>query len=191
MASGRTTPTLPATAWAVLGILSFGRALSGYDVKKWADASIRFFYWSPATSQIYAELRRLERLGFATSRDAPGGDARGKRLYRITPAGRRALTRWLRDAPTEPPVLKHGVALRVWLGHLADPTALRATVEAHRDYAARMASELAKSHAIAEQQPAFSYPAVVTHWGQRYYECERALAEQMLADLEELGRAQR
>ena len=28
---------LPATAWAVLGMLSFGRELSGYDLKKWAD----------------------------------------------------------------------------------------------------------------------------------------------------------
>ena len=51
---------LPATAWAVLGELSFGRELSGYDIKKWADASLRFFYWSPAISQIYRELRRLE-----------------------------------------------------------------------------------------------------------------------------------
>jgi len=32
---------LPATAWAVLGLLSFGSDLSGYDIKKWADASLR------------------------------------------------------------------------------------------------------------------------------------------------------
>ena len=49
---------LPATAWAVLGILAFDRELSGYQVKQWADASLTFFYWSPAVSQIYAELKR-------------------------------------------------------------------------------------------------------------------------------------
>jgi len=54
---------LPTTAWAVLGLLSFGRELSGYELRKWADASIRFFYGSPAMSQIYRELRRLEAVG--------------------------------------------------------------------------------------------------------------------------------
>lgn len=180
-------PSLPPTALAVLGILSFGRELSGYDVKKWADSSIRFFYWSPAPSQIYAELRRLEGLGYASSRDAPDGDARGKRLYKITAAGRRELRRWLRDAPAEPPVLKHGVALRVWLGHLADPDTLRATVEAHRDYCTHMAEGLERSHAVAEEQPDFAYPALVTEWGRRYYEAERELAEKMLVDLEDLA----
>ncbi|MFI8792971.1 hypothetical protein [Streptomyces sp. NPDC055105] len=51
---------LPPTAWAVLGLLSFPGERTGYELKKWADASLRFFYWSPAISQIYAELRRLE-----------------------------------------------------------------------------------------------------------------------------------
>ena len=68
---------LPATAWTVLGLLSFGTDLSGYDLKKWADNSLRFFYWSPAASQIYAELRRLERLGYATSTVASEGGGPG------------------------------------------------------------------------------------------------------------------
>ena len=29
--------SLPATGYAVLGLLSFGRELSGYELKKWAD----------------------------------------------------------------------------------------------------------------------------------------------------------
>jgi DNA-binding PadR family transcriptional regulator len=174
---------LPPTALAVLGILSFERELSGYDVKKWADSSIRFFWWSPATSQIYSELRRLEERGYATSRDAPDGDGRGKRLYKITAAGRRALKSWLRDAPVDPPVLKHGMALRVWLGHLADPATLQAAVEAHRDWCTEMIEELERSHKIAEQHDDWRYPALVTDWGRRYYEAERDLATEMLAEL--------
>lgn len=38
----------------MLGLLSFDQELSGYDLKKWADGSLRFFYWSPAISQIYS-----------------------------------------------------------------------------------------------------------------------------------------
>jgi hypothetical protein len=43
---------LSGTANAVLGLLSFGTELSGYDLKKWADHSLSLFFWSPASSQI-------------------------------------------------------------------------------------------------------------------------------------------
>src|SRR5690242_1918293 len=70
---------LPATAWAVLGLLSFPGERTGYELKKWADSSLRFFYWSPAISQIYAELRRLEELGYAASTRSGPEEARAKR----------------------------------------------------------------------------------------------------------------
>ena len=60
-------PPLRATSWAVLGLLSFDEELSGYDVKKWADWSLRFFYWAPSYSQIYGELHKLEELGLVVS----------------------------------------------------------------------------------------------------------------------------
>jgi DNA-binding PadR family transcriptional regulator len=175
---------LPTTAWAVLGLLSFGRELSGYELRKWADASVRFFYGSPAMSQIYRELRRLEARGFATARPAPPEEPRRKRLYRITPAGVDALRGWLREAPVEPPVLKHGVALRVWLGHLSDPATLRRTVEEHRDRAAELVAEVAKARAVAEHEPAWTYPAVIERWGERYWAAEQDAAEALLADLD-------
>jgi DNA-binding PadR family transcriptional regulator len=175
---------LPTTAWAVLGLLSFGRELSGYELRKWADASIRFFYGSPAMSQIYRELRRLEARGYVTARPAPPDEPRRKRLYTITPAGLDALRVWLREAPVEPPVLKHGAALRVWLGHLSDPATLRRTVEEHRDRAAELAAEVGKARAVAEHEPTWTYPAVIERWGERYWEAERDAAEALLADLD-------
>ncbi|MGA8371737.1 MAG: PadR family transcriptional regulator, partial [Acidimicrobiales bacterium] len=86
---------LSGTANAVLGLLSFGSELSGYDLKKWADHSLSLFFWSPASSQIYAELRRLEEPGYVTSREVPQDELRNKRVYRITEAGREQLLRWL------------------------------------------------------------------------------------------------
>ena len=86
--------------------------MSGYDLKKWADWSLRFFYWAPSYSQIYGELAKLETLGYATSRVVSTDDVRGKRLYRITPEGEAAVTEWADEAPVEPAVLKHGVMLR-------------------------------------------------------------------------------
>jgi len=177
---------LPATAWAVLGLLSFGRELSGYDLKKWADSSLRFFYWAPAASQIYAELRRLESLGFVRSRSPKDADARGKRVFRITATGKRALRDWLGRSAVEPPVLKHGVALRVWLGHLADPGELRSVVSAHRDRSAQMADE-ARVAAETSVAGGWDLPALVTRWSQRYYESEAVLADEMLRDLDGLN----
>jgi DNA-binding PadR family transcriptional regulator len=181
---------LAGTGWAVLGLLSFGEELSGYDLKKWADNSLRFFYWSPAISQIYGELKRLEGLGYVTAREVPQDDLRNKRLYRITPEGEEALRRWVQHSPVDPPMLKHGVVLRVWLGHLAEPSDLRAVVEQHRDFAGGMIDDLSAARRGAEATPARQYSAAVIRWGQRYYEAERELADKMLAELDELaGRA--
>jgi DNA-binding PadR family transcriptional regulator len=171
------------TAYALLGLLSFGRELSGYDLKKWADASLRFFYWSPATSQIYAELKRLEQRGMVSSREAPQDDLRNKRLYRITPRGRDELARWVEDAPVEPPVLKHSVVMRVWLGHLADPERLRAIVEEHRDEMAALVDDARRSREGARADESWVYPEIVVEWAERHYEAERAAAEQLLQDL--------
>jgi len=179
-------PELPATAWAVLGMLSFGRDLSGYDLKKWADNSLRFFYWSPASSQIYAELRRLEKVGYVTSRIAAQDDLRNKRLFTITPAGTAAITDWVHNSPVDPPVLKHGVALRTWLGHLADPAQLRDVVAEHRSNSARLAEQAAAAAESASAVDEWEFPALVNRWSQRYYEAESRLAEELLADLDRL-----
>jgi DNA-binding PadR family transcriptional regulator len=179
-------PAIPATAWAVLGLLSFERELSGYDIKQWADSILRFFYWSPATSQIYAELRRLEDLGLVVSHVVARDDVRGKRLYAITPAGRGALERWQVDTEPEATVLKHGLMLRLWLGHLAPPERLREQVEAHQ-VALRAELEAARASAeSASTEPEWAYPSLVARWTCRRIEDELALTDEMLADLDGL-----
>ena len=77
-------PNLAATSWALLGMLSYEHELSGYDIRKWSDWSMQFFYGSPAYSQIYSELKKLEQLGLVTSRVENSGGTRNRRLYKIT-----------------------------------------------------------------------------------------------------------
>lgn len=179
-------PDIPATAWAVLGLLGFGRELSGYDIKQWADAILRFFYWSPATSQIYTELRRLQDRSLIVSRDVPRADGRDKRVYRITPTGIDALEKWQAETDAEPPILKHGLLLRIWLGHLAQPDRLREQIRAHQE---RLRLELAAAHLSEERahdQPEWAYPELVARWTCRRIESEIRLADDMLADLDDL-----
>ena len=76
----------------VLGLLSLGPR-SGYDIKAVVDRATRFF-WAASYGQIYPELRRLEREGLIEGEDAPRGE-RGRRVYKLTKAGREALAEWL------------------------------------------------------------------------------------------------
>jgi DNA-binding PadR family transcriptional regulator len=180
-------PKIPATAWAVLGILSFGRELTGYDIKNWSDAILHFFYWSPATSQIYTELRRLEDLGLVSSRTVARDEVRDKTVYAITPIGTEALRSWQATVDAEAPVLKHGVLLRIWLGHLAEPDRLREQIAEHR---ARLHAELAaakESREQADAQPDWAYPALVASWAVRRIESEIELTDSMLIDLDRLA----
>jgi DNA-binding PadR family transcriptional regulator len=177
---------LPATAWCVLGVLSFPGERSGYEVKSWADRSLRFFYLSPALSQVYRELRHLESLGYVTSYLDPEDDARNKRLYGITDAGRAAVSAWAARPPDTALVIKHGVLLRVWLGHLLDPVQLRSVLAEHIDYAERMRVEAAEVEQSARRQGHWPYPELALRWSTRYYESEARLARRLLKDLDEL-----
>ncbi|WP_127783911.1 helix-turn-helix transcriptional regulator [Rhodococcus sp. X156] len=180
-------PSLRPTSWAVLGLLSFGSELSGYDLKKWADWSLRFFYWAPSYSQIYSELRKLEDCGYATSRVVSKDDVRGKRLYSITEEGREAVAHWANESPVEPAVLKHGVMLRMWLGHLGDPDRLREVLAEHRDQSEKMRVRAVADAVGAAEEPGWAYPEMVLRWSEQYYESERDRADAMLADLDRLA----
>ncbi|MGW6834118.1 PadR family transcriptional regulator [Streptomyces sp. NPDC054949] len=188
MADETNRRTLPATGWAVLGLLSFGEELSGYDLKKLSDRSLRFFYWSPSFSQIYSELKRLEKAGYASSRlIAQETGTRDKRVYRITDEGMTAVREWARAAPVDPPVLKHGPMLRLWLGHLLEPEQMREVLLRQREFAETMRLSAVADAEAAEQEASWAYPALTLKWAERYYASERDLAAAMLDDIEALA----
>lgn len=86
---------LPVTTYAVLGQLA-GGPRSGYEIKRLLEDSAAHF-WHASYSQIYSELRRLSDLGLAGEEHVRQDARPDKRVYTITPAGRAALERWLRE----------------------------------------------------------------------------------------------
>ncbi|WP_185922055.1 PadR family transcriptional regulator [Streptomyces sp. WAC06614] len=175
---------LPPTAWAVLGLLSFPGQRTGYELKKWADSSLRFFYWAPAISQIYAELRRLEGLGHVVSSRSGPEEARAKRRYALTESGRAALAGWAADtSEAGPPVLKHGLLLRIWLGHLADPPRLRAMVADHQERTRGELAAVREAMAQAGDVDAWAFPLLALRWSERQHLAELDLADALLDDL--------
>src|SRR5213080_4820609 len=83
---------LSPTARVLLGMIRKGRR-TGYEIKQLVDVSTRFF-WAASYGQIYPELRRLEEEGLIEGEDAPNG-GRGRRVFKLTAAGREALEAWL------------------------------------------------------------------------------------------------
>ena len=91
---------LSPSAYVVLGMLRLG-ARSGYEIKKGVELSVRHF-WALGFSQIYPELKRLEKAGLIAGRPGTGG--RRKRLYELQPDGERALHDWLVEQVDEAPL---------------------------------------------------------------------------------------
>lgn len=174
---------LPNTSYALLGLLSLGGELSGYDLKRWADASIRFFYWSPVQSQIYGELRRLARLGLVTSRRVEQTTRPAKTLFSISPAGGEELRRWLEEAPVEPLVLKHPVALRLFFGQSARPERLRELLEQYAAENEATIAALAMASNALTRSNAPSGPGLVAAWGEQIYGAEREAIRRALEGL--------
>lgn len=170
------------TSYALLGLLTFGDELTGYEIKQRADITLRFYWVSPAMSQVYSELARLTAEGLVE----PVGDGRATR-YRITKTGQRALERWLHETPAGFPVLKHPVALRLLIGHVTDDAT---TVRMLEEYADGLAAARADLLAVRESlrghdEPgdAFRYPALVADWGLAYFDSEAAIARRTIAAL--------
>lgn len=176
---------LTATGYAVLGLLSFGRELTGYELKQWADDSLRFFYTAPAMSQIYTELDRLRATGLVQDRAVQDGN-RTIRTYRITPSGEAALRAWAEETEPESPVLKHHLALRLFLGHLTGPERLLEQTAAHRVWVERRLAELEQVDDALDASPpdVWGYARMVAAWGRRYYGAELDALDELRTRLE-------
>jgi DNA-binding PadR family transcriptional regulator len=130
------TMYLPTTSYVILGLLTF-REMSGYDLKQLINKSITHFYWSPAKSQIYGELRRLESQGLVTMREVPQTLRPDKRLYRITSQGTEAMQKWLENSGVEPDSYKSALLLKVFFGHMLSPNTIGELLEERRQQVER------------------------------------------------------
>ncbi|MDZ7379991.1 MAG: PadR family transcriptional regulator [candidate division KSB1 bacterium] len=122
---------LPTTSYVILGLLTF-REMSGYDLKQLINRSITHFYWSPAKSQIYGELRRLEAHGLVTMREVPQTLRPDKRLYKITPKGNEAVMKWLAHSGVDLDSYKSALMLKVFFGHMLSLDVLIGLLEERR-----------------------------------------------------------
>ena len=87
------------TGYAILGLLGL-RSWTTYELAKQVQRSLSWF-WPRAERKLYDEPKRLVEQGLATA-TAESTGKRPRTVYAITPDGRKALKRWLDDAPAAP-----------------------------------------------------------------------------------------
>jgi DNA-binding PadR family transcriptional regulator len=125
-----------ATAAALLGLLHDGPMTGGQLM---TSATRRLGpYWSMTRSQVYRELPALADAGFVRM-GKPG--PRASQPYAITPAGKRAFSRWLAEEVSRD-AIRNSVALRAAFAKHQTAGALRSTYEQAAAYHSQALAEV-------------------------------------------------
>ena len=99
--------------YVLLGLLSH-EPMTGYEMKKRLDTSLRFF-WGGSFGSIYPTLNQLEQERKVTKENA-SSNGREKISYSITDTGREALKDWLKK-PAEKDEIRYETLLKLFFGN--------------------------------------------------------------------------
>lgn len=165
MADTRDT-TVNATAASLLGFLHNG-PMSGWDLVATAQVCIGGF-WTVTRSQVYRELSGLARAGLVEELET---QARDRKPYRITDAGRAEFAAWISVLP-EPEVIRHPLLLMISFGEHVPASVLSEAVAAHRStheenlrrYREQKDAALDDPYAAATLDFGIAYETMVLSW---------------------------
>ncbi len=135
---------ITATSHAILGLLAVEPG-TAYQLTKRMTRNYHFI-WPRAESKLFEEVKRLVKAGLAAAKRGKTG-RRPHTVYRITPAGRRALAAWV-PTPSAEPLLEFEALLKVAYADFAGVDALLAqlaAVEAHGVAMRAMGEQIARS----------------------------------------------
>ncbi len=170
---------LPTTSYIVLGLLCSGEALSGYEIRKRAQ-NLKHFYWSPAQSQIYKELRRLDEHNWVTSQFIEQQGKPNKQLFQVTEEGTAVFKHWLNHAELPPTMIKHPVLLKLYFGQFANPDNLIQFLEKFIQSTNESLGQLYVVEEFLEMDPNSDISEMVIEWSIAHQESERQIAEKIL-----------
>ncbi|MEZ2391340.1 PadR family transcriptional regulator [bacterium RCC_150] len=117
--------------YALLALLSV-EPMTGYELSKQFGSSVGYVWHAP-DSQIYPELRRMEKDGLLAGEEIPWGPRGRKTQYRITDAGTAAFREWM-NSPLEYSRERDPAHLKAAYLEWADPAAARGQMLAHIAY---------------------------------------------------------
>lgn len=170
---------LTSFSYAVLGLVGRGGA-GPHDIVRMMRQGRP--YWSAAPSHYYAEPKRLERLGYLTSRKEPGR-TRARTHYSLTAKGRRALKAWL-EGPTRFPRIQNEGAVRLMAGDLVGDEALIESFRALRGEIEELSTWLDQAERVAATLPHRErYLRILHGYGRRLLEVHLELVDSLEREL--------
>lgn len=180
-------PALPVTSYAVLGLLTYGER-SGYDLTKLVEQSIGFFF-TPAKSQIYSELKRLVSLGYASEREVEQEGRPDKRIYTVTDEGREALRGWLEGPDVPPDEVKSTFMVKLFFGHHMSRESVLEQLEEVRRQAVEGLKHLETIEKTIKDEESLFYPYLTLKCGLKYCRAQIRWAEETIREVR--GREER
>lgn len=177
---------LPTTAYAVLGLLSWGPR-SPYDLAQFAAQSIANF-WNISKSQVYGEVERLAGLGYIEGEAVEQQGAPDKTIYKMTPSGEDALDTWLADPSFDPQRFRSGFLVKVFFGHRMPDHVLEELINRSRR---EWQSAIDQLRPVVERVPSgsqFRYAFATARLGLKMSEAGLAWADETLRELAQTRR---
>ena len=178
-----------ATRYVLLGAIDALKAASGYEIKQLIQLAIGNF-WNESFGQIYPALKDLAGEGLIAAADEDIGP-REQRRFKITEAGREALSAWVRKTPY-PDRPRSELLLKLFFGKFADPKWAREVLTSARDqYAkAQTVAAMGFDQTLAEDaaDPSLVYYLMVTEAGRTIQAARRQWAERALEMLDAFER---
>ena len=165
---------------AALGLLA-RQPGSGYDLLKEFEKSMANV-WPATQSQLYGELNRLADSGLIEVTDI---GPRGRKEYRITPAGRAELRRWVMSPEDDPP-FRDSSLLRVFLLGEIEPEQARrhmVAVAEHADSEVKRLEALSDSIDWSDGDSLF-FGRAALEYGLRMGAMEGAWARWLIGELD-------
>lgn len=142
--------------YAILGLLCH-QPMTGYDIKKWIDKSLRLF-WGISYGSIYPTLSALSANGMISANDVSTNE-RTKIAYTVTDGGRAYLRKWL-EVPAEKNEMRYETLLKLFFGGELGPESSIRQIEA---FEKKVRAELELLRPIAERLSALSVSADSAH----------------------------
>ncbi|MEM7542451.1 MAG: PadR family transcriptional regulator [Pseudomonadota bacterium] len=131
--------------FAILAALQ-SQPQSGYEIARGFDRGIGYF-WQATHQQIYRELGKMGEDLLVAFKEIPQTGRPAKKIYRLTPTGRKVLKKWLNE-PAQETILKDELLVKLYAGDLGDPAALLEEVRRHHE---QYVDRLAEYHAIEQR----------------------------------------
>lgn len=167
--------------FVILGLLSH-EDLTGYEIKKRMDTTLKYF-WGASFGSIYPALGDLVSGGLAIKRDG-AENKRTKLIYSITEEGRAYLKEWLKN-PVEKDELRYETLLKLFFGREGGAEQAMVHIEAFEEKIRQelpyllTARQILESH--MEKDDAHKYYLLTVKFGIRTYKaylewCEEAKA---------------